>query len=123
MELLTTFPPRPITNEAEAVATQARINSLLDKSPLTQDDRNYLKILGMLVYEYEEVHEPMPKLQGIDLLKALMADSDLQPQDLAAVLGNETVVLEILDRQRPLTDQQLQDDHEKATFLQEHQGN
>ena len=44
MELINAFPPRPITNEAELTATQTRINSLLDKAPLTQDDRDYLKV-------------------------------------------------------------------------------
>ena len=64
MELITTFPPRPITNEAELIATQNRINDILDKGPLTRDDRDYLSVLGMLVYEYEEKHEPpMPEIR------------------------------------------------------------
>jgi HTH-type transcriptional regulator / antitoxin HigA len=62
MELITDFPPRPVTNDAELTATQERINSILDKRNLTQDDRDYLRVLGILVYEYEEEYEPMPKL-------------------------------------------------------------
>jgi HTH-type transcriptional regulator / antitoxin HigA len=31
MELINTFPPRPIANEDELDATQERINTLLDK--------------------------------------------------------------------------------------------
>jgi len=31
MELITTFPPRTITNEAESIATQNPINDILDK--------------------------------------------------------------------------------------------
>lgn len=63
-------PPRPITNDAEFNATQAQIHLILDRSQLTQDDRDYLKVLGMLVYDYEEQHEPMPMLKGTELLKA-----------------------------------------------------
>ncbi len=59
IELITTFPPRPITNEAELIATQNQINSFLDKGKLTQDDRDYLKVLGTLVYDYEDKNEPM----------------------------------------------------------------
>jgi HTH-type transcriptional regulator / antitoxin HigA len=77
MELANNFLPRPIATEAELTIIQARINSLLDKAPLTQDDRDYLKVLGTLVYDYEEKHEPMPTLRGIELLKALMEESDL----------------------------------------------
>ena len=75
IELVTTFPPRPITNEAELIASQNRINFILDKGKLTQDDRDYLKVLGTLVYDYEEKHEPMPTLKGAALLKALIEES------------------------------------------------
>lgn len=44
IQLITEFPPRPITNEAELIATQNRINSLLDKGRLTKDDCDYLKV-------------------------------------------------------------------------------
>lgn len=57
LQLLTTFPPRPIATEADFIATQNRINSILDQPIITQDDRDYLKILGMLIYEYEENYE------------------------------------------------------------------
>ena len=89
MELITTFPPRPITNEAELIATQNRINAILDKGPLTRDDRDYLNVLGMLVYEYEEKHEPpMPEISGVELLQALLVEFQLQPQDLVPIFGN-----------------------------------
>jgi HTH-type transcriptional regulator / antitoxin HigA len=51
IELITTFPPRQITNEAELIATKNRINSILDNGNLTQNDRDYLKVLGTLVYD------------------------------------------------------------------------
>jgi HTH-type transcriptional regulator / antitoxin HigA len=58
--------------------------------------------------KYEEEHEPMPTIQGIDLLKALMEESNLQPQDLAPMLGDTAMVSEILDRQRLLTQHQAE---------------
>ncbi|MDF5728237.1 MAG: transcriptional regulator [Rhizonema sp. PD38] len=77
INLINTFPPRPITNEAELIATQNRINFILDKGNLTQDDRDYLKVLGTLIYDYEQNHEPMPTLRGVELLKALLEESNL----------------------------------------------
>jgi HTH-type transcriptional regulator / antitoxin HigA len=91
----------------ELIATQTRINSLLDKAPLTQDDRDYLKVLGTLVYDYEEKHEPMPILRGIALLKALIEESDLQPIDLIPIFDSEATVAETLNCQRQLTEQQI----------------
>lgn len=63
IELINAFPPRPVTNKAELIATQKQINSILDKKQLTQDGRDYLKVLGMLVYEYEAKHEQIPIIE------------------------------------------------------------
>ncbi len=110
MEIIATFLPRPITNEAELIATQNRINDILDKGPLTRDDRDYLNVLGMLVYEYEEKHEPpMPKIRGVEFIQALLAESQLQPQDLVPIFGNESTVWELLNGDRQLADNQIQE--------------
>ncbi|MEX0268788.1 type II toxin-antitoxin system HigA family antitoxin [Leptolyngbyaceae cyanobacterium UHCC 1019] len=114
MQLLNEFPPRSIANDAKLTATQARIHLIIDRGKLTQDDRDYLKVLGMLVYDYEEHHEPMPKLKGAELLKALMEESNLQPNDLVSILGNESAILEILDYKSQLTEEQIQ---ELASFF------
>ncbi|WP_292763121.1 transcriptional regulator [Nostoc sp. NOS(2021)] len=54
LNLIAEFAPRPITNDAELVATQQRINSIIDNKNLNQEDRDYLRVLGILIYEYEE---------------------------------------------------------------------
>ncbi|BAS58818.1 transcription regulator with HTH domain protein [Leptolyngbya boryana NIES-2135] len=96
MQLINAFPPRPITDDAELLATQARINAILDRSPLTQDDQDYLKVLGTLVYEYEERTEVFPRLTGLALLKLLMTEMNLLPQDLVPILEDESIVDGIL---------------------------
>lgn len=100
LELITTFPPRPITNEEELVATQERIDSILDKRNITQDDKNYLRVLGTLVYDYEQQHEPMPVLKGIEMIEALLEESNQEPRGLVAIVGNETDVEDILSGKR-----------------------
>ena len=109
IELITKFPPRPITNETELIATQNRINSILDKGSLTKDDRDYLKILGMLVYEYEEEHEPISTIRGVEILKTLLEESQLSPQDLVPILGNEFMVLEVLNGKCQPSEKQIQE--------------
>jgi HTH-type transcriptional regulator/antitoxin HigA len=105
----TSVPPRAITNEAELTPTQNRINSILDKGKLTQDDRDYLKVLGTLVYDYEDKNEPMPTLKGVELLKALLEESNLQPKDLVSICQSEPIVLDIINRKRELTASQIKD--------------
>ncbi len=103
------FPPRPITNEAELIATQNQVNYILDKGKLTQDDRDYLKVLGTVVYDYEDKNEPMHILKGVELLKALLEKSNLQPKDLASICQSESIILDILDAKRELTATQIKE--------------
>lgn len=109
IELITTFPPRPITNDAELIATQNQINSILDKNKLTQDDRDYLKVLGTLVYDYEDKNESMPILKGVELIKALLDESNLKPQDLIPIFPTEAIVLDIINRKCELTASQIKE--------------
>lgn len=92
--------PSKITNEAEFVATQERIDFILDKRNITQDDKDYLKVLGTLIYDYEQQHEPMPVLKGIEMIEALIEESNLKPQNLVAIIGTETDVEDILSGKR-----------------------
>jgi HTH-type transcriptional regulator/antitoxin HigA len=108
IELITTFPPRPITNDAELRATQNRINSILDRKTITQDERDYLNVLGILVYDYEQKHEPIPELKGIKLLKALMVEDNIQQQNLVELFKNDSLVSDILNGNKELTASQIQ---------------
>ncbi|MGB7893429.1 MAG: transcriptional regulator [Microcoleus sp.] len=108
IEIITTFPPRPITCEAELIATQNRIDSIVNRSNLTQDDRDYLNVLGTLVYDYEQKHEPMPVLKGIALLKALMVEDNIQEKDLVDIFESESWVSEMMDGKWELTASQIQ---------------
>jgi HTH-type transcriptional regulator/antitoxin HigA len=56
IELLKRFPPRPLKTEEDVSATQVVINSLIDQGTLTEDERDYLNVLGVLVYEYQELY-------------------------------------------------------------------
>lgn len=108
IELLKTFPPRPITSEEELLATQRVIDNLLDQADLSPDERDYLNVLGALVYEYEQQHDPMPEIYGVALLKALLAEANLDPKDLLPIFKTEAAVSAILDGQQELTVHDIQ---------------
>ena len=103
LNLVMEFPPRPITNDIEWRNIQQRINTILDKKNLTPDDRDYLRVLGMLVHDYEQKFEPMPKLENAELLEALMQDYDLKIQDFLDVFDTEETILAILQNKRKMT--------------------
>ena len=98
----------PIANEAELLATQKKIDAIIDKQNITQDDKDYLKVLGTLVYEYEQKHEPMPVPKGIELIKALMTEENLEPRDLISIFDNESTVTKVLENKQEITTKQIQ---------------
>jgi HTH-type transcriptional regulator / antitoxin HigA len=108
LQLINTFPPRPINNETELLATQEQIDAIIDKQDINQDDKDYLKVLGTLVYEYEQKHEPMPVPKGIELIKALMTEENLQPRDLVGIFDNESTVIRVLEENQEITAKQVQ---------------
>ena len=99
---------RLINNEAELLATQEQIDEIIDKQNITQDDKDYLKVLGTLVYEYEQKHEPMPVLKGIELIQALMTEENLQPCDLVSIFDDESTVTKVLEKKQEITAKQIQ---------------
>ena len=106
LQLINAFPPRPIINEAELIATQKRINFILDKKQLTQDDKDYLQVLGMLVYEYEEQYEAIPEISNIELLQALVEELGQRHPYLIEILNNELVITNILQSKQTMTKEQ-----------------
>lgn len=107
-DLLQHFPPRPIKSEEQLAATQQVINALLDCPALSPDEQDYLNLLGTLVYEYEEVHHPVPDIYGVELLKVLMAERQLRQKDLVPVFKTESIVSAVLRGQRNLTVSHIQ---------------
>jgi HTH-type transcriptional regulator/antitoxin HigA len=103
IELLQKFPPRPIKSEAEFLAVQEVIDTLLDSGEITPEKQDYINVLGMLVHEYEEKHISVPDLSGVELLKALIDEFSLKQKDLVPVFKTESIVSAILNGQRKFT--------------------
>nr|WP_236721349.1 transcriptional regulator [Trichormus sp. NMC-1] len=101
--MITAFPPRKITSEEELATTQNIIDSLLDQERLTPDERDYLHLLGLVVSEYEEEHYPVADIYGSELLKVLLEELNLQPQDLIPIFEQETVLSDIFSGKQQMT--------------------
>jgi len=114
LKLLQEFPPRTITNEQQLEATQEVIDCLLDKGELNQDESDYLNVLGVLVWEYEQTNEQMPDIYGVELLKVLIAERNLRQKDLVPIFRTESIISDILNGKRQLTVRHIQ---ELATFF------
>ncbi len=107
-ELLTSFPPRPIKDEEDLEKTQAVVDNLLDKGELTEEEEDYLNLLGILIHEYEEKQDLVPDIYGIELLKVLIDELNLKQKDLVPIFKTESIVSDVLKGKRKLTVEHIQ---------------
>lgn len=111
LQLLIGFPPKAIAIDTDLLATQAVIDSLserlrqrlLNAKSLTSEEKDYLNLLGMLVYEYEQKYVAIPDLQGVELLKALIEELNLKQKNLVPIFKTESIGSAILSGQRQFT--------------------
>ncbi len=102
-KLLALFPPHPIKNEEDLEKTQTVVDSLLDQVELTEEEEDYLNLLGILIHEYEEKQDLIPDIYGVELLKVFMMELNLKQKDLVSVFKTESIVSDVLREKRRLT--------------------
>lgn len=103
IELLKRFPPRPVHSDEELARMQEVVHNLLDQPQLTEEEREYLNVLGALIYEYEETQEPIPDIYGVELLKFLLKERNLDKQELLTIFTNESTIDDILAEKQELS--------------------
>lgn len=98
----------PIHNKAQYNRMVQLMNSLVDevggneKHPLA----DLLEIVGDIISVYEERHYPIADAEPREVLRLLMEQNSLQQKDLAAELGSQSVVSEILSGKRAINARQ-----------------
>jgi HTH-type transcriptional regulator/antitoxin HigA len=103
IQLLQRFPSRPIKSEKDILAVQEMSDRIVDADEITPEQQDYINILGMLIYEYEEKYISIPDLSSVELLKALIHEFGLQQKDLVPIFKTESIVSAILNRKRKFT--------------------
>lgn len=98
----------PIHNQAQYEHMVRLMNSLLDeigeneKHPLA----DLLEIVGDIIASYEERNYPISDAEPREVLRLLIEQNNLQQKDLAAELGSQSVVSEILSGKREISARQ-----------------
>ena len=80
------------------------LNALIDEVGNDEQHPLYelLDTLGTVIHVYEEKHHPIPECSGVEVLRLLMEEHQLEPSDMTE-LGPPNIVLEILNGDRDLT--------------------
>ncbi len=107
-ELLNSFPPRTIKTQESFEKTQLIVDSLIDKGELTEDEQDYLDLLGTLIYEYEEKIDLVPDIYGVELLHVLISELNLKQKQLVPIFKTESIVSDVLNGKRQLTVEHIQ---------------
>jgi antitoxin component HigA of HigAB toxin-antitoxin module len=106
-------PLKPITRAEEnevALATLAQLAELSNEGMLTANERDYYRVLRILVQHYEsKVVKPIDKPSPGEMLEFLMEINELKQLDLVDVLGSQSTVSNILSNKRVPTIEQAYD--------------
>jgi HTH-type transcriptional regulator/antitoxin HigA len=109
-DLAAEMPPRAIMNDMHYENTIEMIDRLMRSAKLTKGQELYLETLVQLVQAYEAKHYAIDTadLGGMDALRYLLADNDMNASDLARLLGvHPNMVSKILKGDRSLTVEHL----------------
>ena len=93
-----------IRDEKEYDKAIVTLNALIDEVGTNEQHPLYelLDTLGTVIHAYEEKHHPIPECGGVEVLRLLMEEHQLELSDLTE-LGPPSIVLEILNGDRDLT--------------------
>ena len=104
--LLTEYCPQVIDNDDELERLTEIVDELVTKgikNQITVEEKSFLKLLTLLIEEYENEHYPVEELPPNEMLRGVLEERGLRQKDLVSVLGSEGAVSETLSGKRPIT--------------------
>jgi HTH-type transcriptional regulator/antitoxin HigA len=103
-DLLATFQPRPIRSGEEAEAITQLIDTLTDLHRLTEGQRDFVGLLGQLLYDWESEHEEPVDVSPQEIVHSLLEDNGLRQIDLVgSAFPSRSAVSDFLAGRRPLS--------------------
>jgi HTH-type transcriptional regulator/antitoxin HigA len=94
--------PHLIRNEEQLAAYTKALYRLTAEARPTPAQVEAIELLTLLIERYEEDRYALPAASPADVLRFLLAQHSLKQRDIAADLGGESVVSEVLSGKRKL---------------------
>jgi HTH-type transcriptional regulator/antitoxin HigA len=94
--------PHLIRSEDQLEAYTKALYRLTAEPHPTKAQVEAIELLTLLIERYEEEHYSLPKSSPADVLRFLLSQHGLKQRDIAADLGGESVVSEVLSGKRKL---------------------
>lgn len=102
-QLLGEFLPKIIESEDEYEEILAKVEELTFTKNKTYEQQNLLKLLVLLIEEYETENYPLENPKPYEILQHLMESSGTSQADLVGVIGSSGVVSEVVNGQRNIS--------------------
>jgi HTH-type transcriptional regulator/antitoxin HigA len=98
------LPPRPVHDDVDYDNAIEMLDSLVGFQ-LNQDQLDYVEVMTTLVGAYEDQHHAVDtsKISGLDSLKYLLEQNNMNASDLGELLGNRSLGSKILRGERELS--------------------
>lgn len=109
-QLVKIMPPQAIRNDTQHRKTLEMIDQLMARGKLTRGQALYLETLVQLIKAYEAEHHAIDvsDLNGLDSLRHLLEENQMNASDLARLLGvHPSMGSKILKGERSLTVEHL----------------
>jgi HTH-type transcriptional regulator/antitoxin HigA len=101
--LLTEFSPVAIESRAEHARALRAAAAIMDKGNKSPAETSLLKLLAVLIEDYEQKRYSMGDANPIDSLKELMRERTMQAKDLWPVFGSKGITSEVLNGKRGIS--------------------
>jgi HTH-type transcriptional regulator / antitoxin HigA len=105
-QLLAEFVPQAIDSEAEYDRALAIAERLTFKKDRTEAEIKFLKLVVVLIEDYETEHYPMDDVAPHELLQHLMESNGTRQADLVGLIGSRGVVSEVVNGKRAISKSQ-----------------
>ncbi len=106
-EMIRLGAPRLIRNDEESAIYNAALFDLTAKEEPTPDELEAIDLLSLLIERYEDQNYPVPKASPVEVLRFLMQHNGLAEKDLIQEFGSERTASFVLNREQPMTREQI----------------
>jgi len=105
--LLHEIQPEVIHSEQQNAKFIAMLEKLTSLKKVTEAQKKLIKLLAVLVGEYESKHYPVPDAGPLDIIRHLMEQHGLRQKDLVDVFVTESIVSDVLNGKRELSKEHI----------------
>jgi len=99
--------PEVVRDEEQNAEYVRHLEKLTAKKRVSAGERKLIKLLTLLVEDFESRHYAVPEAGPLDIVRHLMEAHGLRQKDLADVFGTESIVSDVLNGKRNLTKEHI----------------